>query len=208
MTRVGFTRAGCVKFKLAAAVLIAASAAQAEPDLRRVAGVSVDDALNVRAGPGTDNSVVARLANGTLAEILEVSEDGRWGKVAYGEANAWLALRYTEQALRPRVEGMAVGLTCHGTEPFWGAELSNNGRFRFDPMSDTGIAAPIENVEVRQGGHRFTSASTVAELLPMACDNGMADTEYGWRINLTFEGGDLAGSSVTGCCEVRLQTLE
>ena len=50
--------------------------------------------LNVRAAPGTSSKILGRLAVSDVVEKIGVSEDGKWIKVLFNEAEAWLSGRY------------------------------------------------------------------------------------------------------------------
>ena len=64
-----------------------------------VAGLSAGDSLNVRSGPGTGNSVVARFGEGRLVQILRCKQSGgqEWCEIAaHSDASlrGWAAGRY------------------------------------------------------------------------------------------------------------------
>ena len=173
-----------------------------EPELRRVT-VAADDTLNVRAEPNGSAEILGELADGEVIEVTALSENGKWGRIPSTEVNGWLALRFTETIDdRPRVDGMATALSCHGTEPFWTAEISEKGAYSYKSFNDgAGPSAMISRVERYGEGHRFTAGRTIGDLTGRECSNGMTDTLYGWQLDLYFD-GDLSKFSVSGCCEV------
>lgn len=68
---------------------------QTEPETDTVYGtVQVQDSLNVRSGPGTGYSVVAKLSANSRVEILEQKTVGSvtWGKISSG----WISMQYVK----------------------------------------------------------------------------------------------------------------
>jgi len=65
---------------------------QPEETQKRMGTVKVNDALNVRKGPGTGYAAVTQLKNGTRVEILEEKIVGAtvWGRIAEG----WISMDY------------------------------------------------------------------------------------------------------------------
>ena len=62
----------------------------------RVTGIGANSSLNMRAGPGTGQSVIARLPSGRSGlTILDCTDAGDWCKVSIGSsAPGWVATRY------------------------------------------------------------------------------------------------------------------
>ena len=60
--------------------------------------VIVNDAANLRAGPGTDFAIVGKAASGATVQITGQSEDGEWYKLA---DSAWIAAFLVEPPLAP-----------------------------------------------------------------------------------------------------------
>lgn len=61
----------------------------------RVSGVAGNDTLNVRSGPGTNYSVVMRLApNATGIRRETCSGDGRWCRISHDCRSGWVAARF------------------------------------------------------------------------------------------------------------------
>ena len=55
---------------------------------------SGSDYLNVRSGPGTNNTIVGYLYYGTKVQILETktASDGQWGRIS----NGWISMNYAK----------------------------------------------------------------------------------------------------------------
>ena len=61
----------------------------------RVTGIGAGSSLNMRAGPGTGNAVIAKLPAESSLMILDCIEAGDWCKVtAGGDASGWVATRF------------------------------------------------------------------------------------------------------------------
>lgn len=76
------------------------------PDWWQVSGLSANDTLNVRRGPGTGNAIVGQLANGDRVRNMGCRMNGatRWCEVAFPGDQAltgWVAGRYLREAGAP-----------------------------------------------------------------------------------------------------------
>ncbi|NRG19229.1 SH3 domain-containing protein [Rhizobiales bacterium] len=77
------------------------------PDFWEVTGVASSDTLNMRAGPGTANRVIAQFPNGSILQNFgcEMQGDQRWCSVAAADRpdlRGWVAGRYLREAsVRP-----------------------------------------------------------------------------------------------------------
>jgi hypothetical protein len=54
----------------------------------------VPNAVNVRSGPGTENSRIGGVMGGTGVEVLETQ--GEWSKIVYGSGYGWIQSQYLE----------------------------------------------------------------------------------------------------------------
>lgn len=67
------------------------------PAIFRVVGVAANDVLNVRQAPHARSPIVGVFApNEPMVEVLQLSEDGRWGLVRFGGSLGWSSMRYLE----------------------------------------------------------------------------------------------------------------
>lgn len=93
-----------LSWAIVALALVAPGAAQAQsgPDFWQVTGVSSNDTLNMRSGPGTNYKVVARAPNGTVLRNLgcEGSGSSRWCEVETKDGNvrAWVKGTYLKES--------------------------------------------------------------------------------------------------------------
>ena len=79
------------------------------PDWWYVAGVPLNDTLNIRSGPSTSNRIVARETNGTLMRNLGCRQTGntRWCRVEpeNGGYTGWASQRYLREGAAPPSAG-------------------------------------------------------------------------------------------------------
>ena len=64
--------------------------------------------VNVRSGPGTDNSIIEGLSSGTRVEIIE--ERGDWWKVRFNGQQGWVKSEYLKKEITLTVSGSIVNL--------------------------------------------------------------------------------------------------
>lgn len=196
---------------LAAALLLAlagiAGPARADtlPAAFMVKGVADDDVLNIRAEPASTAAILGEIAPHALnVEVIEISADGKWGKVAAGgEGNGWVALAYLERqpvldpALVPRP------MTCLGTEPFWALDLFEQGaawETPDTPRTDLGevteaVAPQGFHLRAEEGPERVFHLTISREW----CSDGMSDRAFGFAAKLFLESPD-GNMLLSGCC--------
>lgn len=183
------------------------------PELAEVRGVPAGDTLTVRAEPSAQAAAVGALAEGAgPIEILETATTGatEWARIPTSEGSGWAARRYLAAVEVPRLgqTRLTVGLSCGGTEPFWGLEiLSQSEAVWRNPSTGEEIAASIEEsvgaaarggwpAAVILAGENFSGVLTAA---PGACSDGMSDRAYPWAATLL----DLSSGRAVlyeGCC--------
>lgn len=59
-----------------------------------VAGVATADRLNIRAGPGTDQSVIGKLSKDDKVTVQGRNEAGDWLSISYNGRTGWVATKY------------------------------------------------------------------------------------------------------------------
>ena len=172
------------------------------PALYDVIGVAADDVLNVRAGPGVANPIIATLAPDRRdIEVLRLTADGAWGWVGLPEGNGWAAMRF----LVRQETGIGViprPLRCLGTEPFWFVTLGFAGQNYATPEGSEPLALVSEAVS--DGGYLAFLADqqggswslTVAKA---SCGDGMSDRDYGFAAHV-FRQRKNGNDFLTGCC--------
>ena len=84
----------------------------------KVINVSAEDALNMRAAPGSDTPILAKLAPGTI--ILRLGKHQGWVRVMHQGQTGWVYGKYLGKTDPPElVDADLIGLVCTGTEPHW-----------------------------------------------------------------------------------------
>ncbi|MDS9469998.1 SH3 domain-containing protein [Paracoccus sp. MBLB3053] len=126
------------------------------PDWWQVTGVAAHDTLNVRAGPGTSNGVIGKLANGDRVRNRGCSMNGetRWCHVEMpGDQplSGWVAGRYLAEAGAPAA---APGPEAHGSIPCALASGQPMGSCSFRASRGTGGTASIW-IALPGGGERY-----------------------------------------------------
>lgn len=202
---------------IAAGFATAAPSLAAEPGFYRVTGVVAGDVLNIRPEPGPGGEPLAGLQPGAFpVEVLEVRDvnGAQWGRVLAGDGNGWVAMKFLATAEVPVIEGTEIpdGLSCSGTEPFWGARLTNAGGLRFSDIDGTDTILPLGRAMNATGRmHRFAVKADDGKTFATAmlgrfesCSDGMSDRDFGWRIDLLLEkeGDPDFPLLFEGCCQL------
>jgi uncharacterized membrane protein len=200
-----------------AVCLLSELADAAEPGFYAVTGVASGDVLNIREEPDANAAIVESLEPGASpVEILETitKGGGEWGRVLAGDGNGWVSMRFLDPVDVPVLAGTEIpdGLSCGGTEPFWGARITASGGIVFAPMDGTETALPIEKATNAIGRNtRFAVLARSGDMSARAmlarfesCSDGMSDREFGWRIDLLLEKpGDASYPQLyEGCCRL------
>ncbi len=182
-----------------------------EPGYYAVSGVSADDVLNIRAEPDASAQIVGSFAPDAAPVEVLLEQDG-WGYVSSGEGMGWTSMAFLKPVEVPRIGQSAIpdGMTCGGTEPFWGAEISESGisfasmdsaeeEFGFIAAENFGGAGPLRNLLI--GGNAILTVTAVVS--SEICSDGMSDRDYPRRIDMVFngEGGPFG---YAGCCSMPL----
>ena len=97
--------------------------------------------------------------------------------------------------------GQAMALSCHGTEPFWGAEISPEKVIFIDPILESEKTIDLVSKEAPAGFSDsfmqiYTNANgPVAVVTSNKCSDGMSDFVYPNELILFTDNGTLYG-----CC--------
>lgn len=177
------------------------------PALYDVVNVRADDVLNIRLEPDPGSIIIGELApDATGIEVLRLSADRRWARVRTNEQMGWASLRFL--ALVPQQgEGLAQGLTCVGTEPFWLFKYRPFGTSEFTslggPTGTLDLGPPIRAVG-RPDVYGLTGLgelSNVSAILRRTeCSDGMSDVDFGLSFDMILHREeDLV---YTGCCSL------
>lgn len=179
--------------------LAAPLAAAPVPALFDVSGVVADDVLNVREEPSAGSEVIGTLSSDAVGvEVVDLTLDGKWGRVNVGELSGWVSMRY----MQPQPEAAEVWMTprfvCSGTEPFWSLTVEQGVGAQFQIMGEAEQNLPAGLLQPGAGViDRFALplGHNVAILRQMQCHDGMSDRAYGLDVGLM-----LNGSLFAGCC--------
>lgn len=180
-------------------------AAQDFPARYDVTGVAADDTLNIRALPDASSEIIGELMPGDkMVEVLRLSADGRWGRIAHFDGNGWVSMRYmSESAVPASAHEIPRPLLCVGTEPFWLMEFGE-AAVGFDmPDASFGALDIVSEAAAQRdylGRYRSAGGAELTIMIDRAiCTDGMSDREYGFRANLFIESA--AGNLMEpGCC--------
>jgi len=170
------------------------------PRVYTVTGVAPDDTLNIRATPDADSLIIGSLMPEQNTEILNLTEDQRWGMVSVREAIGWVSMRFLRET--PKTIGLAADLpyglpgelTCEGSEPFWALHILTGETVRFTDYSQAqitpqtytmlGASSPINRgVEV----YAFTSPPITGFLRRNGGNRTSIEGVHGWTIYLLIE---------------------
>ncbi|MGK7753172.1 MULTISPECIES: COG3650 family protein [unclassified Roseovarius] len=192
-------------------LLLCATFAQAQslPAFYDVSGVAADDVLNVRAGPGVGNSIIAKLnADASFIEVVAFDETRKWARVNVDEASGWVAVRFLDRRLDQPDNQLPRPLTCTGTEPFWSLAIDRTATATLDRMDDEPITvATLEPVTSQNRTDHyaiFGQAQTQVFTFMFqrdACTDGMSDRAYGMSVDL-FVTEESGVTFLTGCCNL------
>ncbi len=94
----------------------------------------VSGTLNVRSGPGTENSRIGGVLGGTGVEVVETQ--GEWSKIVYGTGYGWVQSKYLEPLGGKTLENPFVDV--YETDEYYDAVL---WAYYHDPFITNGIDA-------------------------------------------------------------------
>lgn len=192
----------------ALALMLAALPLRAQdfPALYNVVDVASDDVLNVRAGPGASNDILAAFShNSTNIEVLYTNETGRWGRVNAGDQAGWTSMRYLARVPGQNSSLFPNRLWCAGTEPFWSMRLQD-GIFTYaapdTPPADEPVDWAGQSANIGANAYGFSTPSTTGSVVRTACSDGMSDRDYGFALHAVRFGYDGPGM-LSGCCTLQ-----
>jgi len=211
---IGMTRTRARR-RIGAALLMALAAAPGAaqdmvPRLYDVAGVAADDVLNVRAAPSALADIVATLPPGReRVEVIGLDDSAKWGRIGLPEGAGWVSLAFLERRDLDAA-GMAPGMRCIGTEPFWSvsfgagdATWSAPGEERRFPAA-TARSVPTPQARLYGWAETGDGATLSGTILAAACSDGMSDRPWGWTTGvLRRTGGGV--ELLSGCCTLSSQ---
>jgi len=179
------------------------------PRYFKVSGVASDDILNARANPDSSAVIVGKLVhNASRVEVFR--EQSGWAQVALDENMGWVSMRFLTEIKVSNIgkSTLPEGLSCGGTEPFWGLAISGS-QIRYSSMDQSERTYAITEADRFHnlgGSTNFVLAQGSDEQLTaiisnQICSDGMSDRDYPRRIDLlSTKVGATIGQS--GCCQV------
>lgn len=196
--------------------MLAAGPAAASPEyilptLFDVEGVASDDVLNIRETPSASGGIIGTLTpDATGIEVVGLDPSGRWGQVNAGERSGWVSMRFL--AYRTDVwtsRELPAGLTCGGTEPFWGFHPDGAGGLNWEEPNhrtsmtvehilDSGVDRDPRRVIHVEDDHHLM----VASITPKQCSDGMSDMAYGLEATVLLQSRSEPAQMFTGCCRI------
>jgi len=189
----------------------------AAPSYYNLTELEADDTLNVRAEPFGTAEIIGTIPPG--AQDIEIGvrdASGNWGRIIWNETSGWIAIRFLEQ-VEPRKfleTALPDGLTCSGTEPFWGLSLRAGGAFFSTPNNElislkhrlTQVAAGRADFPISLNFDSETHV-TVPIIRPAGCNDGMSDRLYPWSIDMIVQSSGQQGF-LSGCCHLPFEAGE
>lgn len=178
-----------------------AAAADGFPALHDVVDVAANDALNVRAGPGTSNPIIAALPPDAKGIEVVTTRDG-WGRVNIQDQSGWVSMRFLTLTDTPSVPRI-----CFGTEPFWrldiGGVQSSFERLGDASQSfDTRTLTPSSSRPDQAGITLEGTGKLHGIYTARQCSDGMSDRLYGISIDLILSPDGGIRQVYSGCCSV------
>lgn len=164
-----------------------------------VKDVAAGDVLNVRETPAADASIVGKIGPfDQNVEILELSTDGKWGKVGIPEGNGWVAMRYLDLNAPSDPQMIPRPISCYGTEPFWSLSL-RPGVAEYNSPETGAVGLAITTERVGDNGYllQMEEGPTLIRTMIVArqsCYDGMSDRQFGFSALMFVdspEGNDL-----------------
>jgi len=67
----------------------------------KVINVANGDVLNIRSGPGADNTIVGTIPSGSACVLKSAQCEGKWCRVAYDKTIGWVNTRYLRFMAEP-----------------------------------------------------------------------------------------------------------
>lgn len=175
-----------------------------------VFGVAANDVLWVRSQPSASAAPVGNLApNGTIVVTRMANAD--WAEVQYGQntgyVNIGFLMRSTGGNSSHTLNGFPLGLTCHGTEPFWTLEIADDRTVTYTSLIDgqAPLASLVQTTPAAGGGYpyAFAAGAYTGQLSQQSCSDGMSDTSYSMRLILTVTGQNGGVETLYGCCNMQ-----
>ena len=151
--------------------------------------------------PNDTAPVLTTLAPNSPVAVLETLTLD-WAKVSVAGQEGYMHMQGTTPGGGTVTsQGMQLGLTCAGTEPFWTFQIGTDASTSFEDVGNQGnpIAGTITSVGGTSYPYSFQSGQITGQLTNQVCSDGMSDITYPWELllNVTIGGSQ---QTVQGCC--------
>ena len=182
-----------------------AASAQTFPASYAVTDVAANDVLNIREQPSADAAIIGSFApNAARIEVVDLSDDRRWGKVGIQEVNGWVSMRYLRRTMTNTA--LPVPMFCFGTEPFWGLSLTETTN-KFSLAGEPSVKLTRTATKIMDGTYviefsEILPVDRIAVITRQSCNDSMRDREFGFRFDL-YNHDIVGGGQFSGCCTLQ-----
>jgi membrane-associated protease RseP (regulator of RpoE activity) len=143
-----------------------------------VVGVATADRLNIRAGPGTDQSVIGKLSKDEKVTVEGRNEAGDWLSISYNGGTGWVATKYI--ALQVPVADIPLAAASSNDTSSSAAPTTGMWIMEVEPGSEAANAGFRKGqLLVSLNGQDIQKAQTVNEII--AQNIGFAITAVLWE---------------------------
>jgi len=195
---------------IAAFCWVAPAVAQTEdwPALFDVSGVASDDVLNIRSMSSAQSEIIGALTpDATNIEVIQPSDNGRWGQINFGERTGWVSLRFLARQAGQTGSSYPDIRACYGTEPGW--SLRTDGEVaQMTVPEETLIDGYLRDgfrSENRPDIFGFAAGDNDGQVQGVLrrelCSDGMSDRLFGLSMTLTYT-GTKGHRTLSGCCAI------
>ncbi|MDA7423858.1 SH3 domain-containing protein [Thalassococcus lentus] len=180
------------------------------PALFNVVDVASDDVLNVRQQPTAKSPIISELAyDQTYVEVIEVTENGRWGRVGTGESGmGWVYMRYMAAVPNGSFPDWPA-MRCNGSEAPWMFTFEQGGEAIYRQSYEEGMR--LQASALRKGSESFLAwgmaargpnVTVTASIRQLQCDSTMIDDTSGFQGVIVAAFADGTTYTHSGCCSL------
>lgn len=183
------------------------------PAMFTVTGVAANDSLNFRDAPNASANIIGRFAPGAQVQVLNMAS-GNWAYVTDGETAGYVSTRFltrnssTGNAPVTTANGFILGITCHGTEPFWSFEIADDRTVTHTSLVNgtaplTSLAQTTPSTLTGSYPFAFSSPPYSGLIRTQQCSDGMSDNSYTMSIQLNTPTQSGGTQTLNGCCNIQ-----
>ncbi len=178
------------------------------PGVFTVINVASSDRLNMRDAANAGGNIIGSFGPSEPVAVVNWGNSG-WARVSSGEATGYVRNSFlqcgghtTNQA------GFPTNLLCYGTEPFWRADINNNGTMTYkgvDQPTSPPATFQSTNPNSLTGNYPYTFAAVPfsGTMSRSICNDGMSDVTNIWGIQLNVPNGSGGFTALNGCCRMK-----